>query len=163
MRYDTFAEAFARGHGIPYRYRNAAKVCPPTPGSFAASPAKPPGRVAGALGGLRNTFAKPSHTFAMSDVTPRPNLHPVDRLALLKAEIAALKREFDALRLQVISGEAEADGDEWTACVFELRRRSIRLADAERLLPPEMLSQLVRSQTGTAVRLHPRKRPEGAQ
>ena len=156
MTYDTFAEAFARRCGIPYRYRNAAKVCPPTPGSFAAGPAKPPGRVAGALGGFRNTFAKPSHTFAMSDVPPRSNIHPVDRLPVLKAEIAALKREFDLLRTQLIGG-ADTDGLEWRAQVFPFTRCFIRLADAERLLPPEMLSQLVRTQSGTAVRLHSRK------
>jgi hypothetical protein len=92
----------------------------------------------------------------MSDASPRPNIHPADRLAVLKAEIAALKREFDLLRAHLIGG-ADTDGLEWRAQVFPFTRRSIRLADAERLLPPEMLSQLVRTQSGTGVRLHPRR------
>src|SRR4051794_10303368 len=37
-------------------------------------------------------------TPAMSDAAPRPNVHPVDRLAVLKAEIARLKCEFDLVR-----------------------------------------------------------------
>jgi len=96
----------------------------------------------------------------MTGASPRPNIHPADRLGVLKAEIARLKCEFDLLRAQLIGG-AETDGLEWRAQVFPFTRRYIRLADAERLLPPEMLSQLVRTQSGTAVRLHSRKAQNG--
>jgi hypothetical protein len=82
-------------------------------------------------------------------------------MAELRAEIATLESEFEALREQVINGEVEPAGNEWIAEVYEFTTRRISVADAKRVLPADTLEALLRSKTASAVRLRPRKAQTG--
>jgi|SRR4051812_34935698 hypothetical protein len=77
-------------------------------------------------------------------MTEGSNVHPVDRMADIKAQIDELSREYDALRGKIVSGETSPVGDEWEAKVSAVSRRSILVADAERLLPAEMFDAVVK-------------------
>jgi hypothetical protein len=90
---------------------------------------------------------------------PKPP-HPVDRMAEIKAQIAALDREYERLRAQVIAGEVSAVGVLWEAVVFSLTRRTITVADAQRLLPLDLFEQLVKPIQQTNVKLHRRRPPK---
>lgn len=90
---------------------------------------------------------------AVHPLPTRPGQHPVDRMADLKRQIADLEREFATLRSQVVAGEVSEVGEAWTASIALRSHRSIRMADAERLLPAEMLEALVHTSTFTTVAL----------
>ena len=89
----------------------------------------------------------------MTDYPARPNQHPVDRMAELKSHIAALEREFAELRSRLLSGNISPVGDEWQANVTEHTRRSIKLADVERVLPPEIVQSLLHVSVAARVTL----------
>lgn len=79
--------------------------------------------------------------------------HPVDRMAVIKQRIAELEREYAELREGIIAGQIERHGRNWSAYVHEAERRSIRIADAERMLDPDTLAALVNVTTQTFVNL----------
>ncbi len=84
------------------------------------------------------------------------NRNPIDRLADIKSEIAALEKERDEIRVSIISGEIKPMGDEWFAKVSERDRRRITIADAERLCSPKLFDALVWRYKETWVVLKPR-------
>jgi hypothetical protein len=65
-------------------------------------------------------------------------------MADIKAQIAALEREYDEIRRRILAGEVSAIGDEWRVTVATVTRRSIAVADAQRLLPLEQTNVTLR-------------------
>jgi hypothetical protein len=92
--------------------------------------------------------------------SPPPEPPAVDRMAEIKAQIAALEREYENLRQMILTGQASAIGMLWQATVTEVTRRSITIADAQRLLPLDLFEALVKPITQTNVTLHRRKPPK---
>jgi len=79
----------------------------------------------------------------LAQAEPVPE-HSVDRLAELKAQIAALDREYERLREMVVTGQASTAGPLWQAVVSSVTRRTIAIADAQRLLPFDLFEALVK-------------------
>jgi hypothetical protein len=67
--------------------------------------------------------------------------HSVDRMAEIKAQIAALDREYERLREMVVTGLAS--GLLWQAVVSSVTRRTVAIADAQQLLPFDLFEALV--------------------
>jgi hypothetical protein len=84
----------------------------------------------------------------------------VDRMAEIKAQIAALDREYELLRAMVLAGEASTIGTLWQATVTSVTRRTIAIADAQRLLPADLFDAVVKPINQTNVTLHRRKPPK---
>lgn len=89
--------------------------------------------------------------------------HPIDRMALLKEEIAALKarmdekeREYSEWRRLLVSGQIDQIGETWFANVEKRERRSISVRTAEGVLPPAMLAAIVKVTTYHHVKLERR-------
>lgn len=93
---------------------------------------------------------------------PLPAPHPVDRMGEIKAQIAALDREYDRLRALVLTGEASTVGTLWQAMVTSVTRRTISVADAQRLLPLDLFEALVKPISQTNVTLRRRQPPKPA-
>ena len=88
----------------------------------------------------------------------RRNVHPVDRMADIKEQIAELETEFAHLRQQVIAGTVSPVGERWRATVREGSYRLIKAEEAQRLLPEAVFNSLVTAVSRTAVYLNRRKK-----
>jgi hypothetical protein len=86
--------------------------------------------------------------------------HSVDRMAEIKAQIAALDREYERLREMVET--TQASGLLWQAVVSSVTRRTIAIADAQRLLPFDLFEALVKPIHQTNVTLRRRQLPKSA-
>ena len=73
--------------------------------------------------------------------------HSVDRMAEIKAQIAALDREYERLREMVVTGLAS--GPLWQAVVSSVTRRTVAIADAQQLLPFDLFEALVKPTKST--------------
>ena len=94
-------------------------------------------------------------TDILAQAEPVPE-HSVDRLTEIQAQIAALDREYERLREMVVTGQAS--GLLWQAVVSSVTRRTIAIADAERLLPFDLFAALVKPihhQTNVTLRRRP--------
>jgi hypothetical protein len=92
--------------------------------------------------------------------TQQPPPHPVDRMAEIKALIAALDLEYARLRDQVLTGKVSTIGALWEARVTAVTRRTIAVADAQRLLPLDLFEALVKPIEQTNVTLRRRRPPK---
>jgi len=87
-------------------------------------------------------------TDILAQAEPIPE-HSVERLAEIKAQIAALDREYERLREMVVTGQASTAGLLWQAVVSSVTRRTIAIADAQRVLPFDLFEALVKPTKST--------------
>ena len=93
------------------------------------------------------------HAIEQDQAPHRPNVHPVDRMGEIKAQLTQLETEFAELREKVLTGECASIGNEWTATITNATNRRIGLKQAEKVLSPAVFNSLVETTAQTRVTL----------
>jgi N-methylhydantoinase B/oxoprolinase/acetone carboxylase alpha subunit len=94
-------------------------------------------------------------------MTDQTNRHPVDQLADVRVQIAALKAREDELRKLILSGEADYRGDEWWADITTQSAKRIDTAAVREAFSEERLAPFMRESVTKTIRLKPRTADEG--
>lgn len=70
------------------------------------------------------------------------NRHPIDRLADLRKQISELEAEANVIRASILAGAIDLHGEEYDGEIRDREQRCIPYADAQRVLPSDLLAQV---------------------